>query len=79
MAGEHKVSEGNDSLNRLSAKDILQKSIDALNAKRINCESILEDVNHPLSKLLFIDSASVISDCIEIVTETAREHGITVK
>lgn len=79
MSGEHKVSEGDDSLSRLNAKDILQKSIDALNAKRSNCESILEDMEHPISKLLFIDSASVISDCIEIVTETANEHGITVK
>lgn len=59
------------------ARDVLQRSIDALNAKRSNCESLLQDMNHPLSKLLFFDSASVIGDCIEIISETARECGIT--
>lgn len=76
MAGEHKVSSLDDSLNRLNARNALQKAIDALAVKRRNCESILEDMEHPLSKLLFLDSASVISDCIEIVSVTAREHGI---
>lgn len=76
MAGEHKVSKGNDNLNRFNARNALQKAIDALAVKQRNCESIVEDMEHPLSKLLFIDSASVIQDCIEIVSETAREHGI---
>lgn len=79
MAGEHKVSNLDDSFNRLNARNALQKAIDALTVKRRNCEFIIEDMEHPLSKLLFIDSASVIQDCIEIVSIAAREHGITVK
>lgn len=79
MLGEHKVSYLDDSFNRLNARNALQKAIDALTVKRRNCEFIIEDMEHPLSKLLFIDSASVIQDCIEIVSIAAREHGITVK
>ncbi len=59
------------------ARDALQKSLDALKAKRSNCESLLHDMEHPLSKLLFLDSASVTSECIGIISETARECGIT--
>lgn len=72
----HRFS-GSNSPDRLFARKILQESIDALAAKRMNNESLMRDMELPLTKLLFCDCMSVIQDCIEIIRETAREHGIT--
>lgn len=36
----------------------------------------MQKMEHPLSRLLFADSLSVIQECIELIKETVREHGI---
>lgn len=38
----------------------------------------LDDAGDHLLRLLFADSASVIQDCIELVSETAQKSGITI-
>jgi len=44
--------------------------------KQKDYENALQSADIPLLRLLFADSASAICDCIEIVSETARECGI---
>lgn len=34
-------------------------------------------MGHPIARLLFADSVSVIKDCIEIVNETALKYGVS--
>lgn len=62
----------------LDAVKILQKSIDTLAGKQKDYESALQNTgtDSHILRLLFADSASVIHDCIEMVSETAREYGI---
>ena len=57
-------------------KKILQKSVDVLAWKQNDYESALQDTNNSILRLLYADSVSVIGDCIELVSETAREYGI---
>ncbi len=57
-------------------KNILQKSIDTLSDKKQDYESALQYADSHILRLLYADSASVIGDCIELVSETAREYGI---
>lgn len=57
-------------------KDILQRSVDVLAGKQKDYESALQDTDNSILRLLYADSASVIGDCIELVSETAREYGI---
>lgn len=57
-------------------KNILQRSVDALACKKENYESALQDTDNHILRLLYADSASVIGDCIELVSGTAREYGI---
>lgn len=56
---------------------ILQKSIAALDSKREHCEAIMQELDAPLAKLMFMDSASVIQECIEIIRETAHVYGVS--
>lgn len=56
--------------------EILQKSIDTLAGKQRDYESAMQDTNSNTLRLLYADSASVIQDCIEMVSETASEYGI---
>lgn len=72
----YRTSAGSNSQSRLDARDVLQKSIDALAMKQKDYESALQGADLPSLRLLFADSASVICDCIGIVSETARECGI---
>lgn len=57
-------------------KNILQRSVDALVWKQKDYESALQDTDNQILRLLYADSASVIGDCIELVSGTAREYGI---
>ncbi len=57
-------------------KNILQRSVDALTCKKEDYESALQDADNNILRLLYADSASVIGDCIDLVSETAREYGI---
>lgn len=60
----------------LDSKKILQSSIDTLINRQKDYESALQDTDNHLLRLLYADSASVIQDCIEIVSETASKYGI---
>ena len=73
----YRTSTGSNSQNRLDAKDVLQRSIDALAVKRQDYESAMEGADLPMLRLLFADSISVIGDCIEIVNETALKCGVS--
>lgn len=57
-------------------KNILQRSVDALACKKEDYESALQDTDNNILRLLYADSASVIGDCIALVSGTAREYGI---
>lgn len=57
-------------------KKILQESVDVLTWKQKDYESALQDTDNSILRLLYADSVSVIGDCIELVSETAREYGI---
>ena len=57
-------------------KKILQKSVGILAGKQKDYESALLDTDNHILRLLYADSVSVIGDCIELVSEAARENGI---
>lgn len=44
--------------------------------KQLDYESAIQDTDNDTLRLLYADSASVIGDCIEMVSETAHEYGI---
>lgn len=58
-----------------------KKSVSALADKRrdyLSAFEILDDTGDFTARLLFADSASVIQDCIEIISDAAREYGIPI-
>lgn len=56
-------------------KKILLESIDVLARRQKDYESALQDTDSRMLRILYADSASVIGECIELVSETAREYG----
>lgn len=50
--------------------------MDAFAWKQNYYESAMQDADDHILRLLYADSASVISGCIEIISETARKYGI---
>ncbi|MCM1219834.1 MAG: hypothetical protein NC548_35635 [Lachnospiraceae bacterium] len=59
-------------------KNILQKSINTLSGRQRDYESALQEADSPMLRLLYADSASVIGDCIEVISGTAREYGVPI-
>ena len=63
------------------AEVLFKKAVSALTDKRkdyLSALGILDDTGDYILRLLFLDSASVIQDCIEIVSDAAREYGIPI-
>ena len=63
------------------AEVLFKKAVSALTDKRkdyLSALGSLDDTGDYILRLLFLDSASVIQDCIEIVSDAAREYGIPI-
>ena len=63
------------------AEVLFKKAVSALTDKRkdyLSALGSLDDTGDYIQRLLFLDSASVIQDCIEIVSDAAREYGIPI-
>ena len=65
----------------LDAEGLFKKAVSALTDKRrdyLSALGSLDDTGDYILRLLFVDSASVIQDCIEIISDAAREYGIPI-
>ena len=63
------------------AEVLFKKAVSALTDKRkdyLSALGSLDDTGDYILRLLFLDSASVIQDCIEIVSDAACEYGIPI-
>jgi hypothetical protein len=57
-------------------KGILLESMDVLAEKKKDYEDAMEHTDISLLRLLYADSASVIGDCIEVISGIIRKYGI---
>lgn len=74
-----KDADSNEEIPKLDAGKFFHKSVSALAEKRkdyLSAFEKLDDTGDFILKLLFADSASVIQDCIEIISEVANEYDI---
>ena len=65
----------------LDAEGLFKRIVSALTDKwrdYLSALGSLDDTGDYISRLLFVDSASVIQDCIEIISDAAREYGIPI-
>lgn len=81
MKSRQKQASSNEEFPKLDAGEFFKKSVSALDDKRrdyLSAFEILDDTGDFTARLLFADSASVIQDCIEIISDAAREYGIPI-
>lgn len=65
----------------LDAEGLFKRIVSALTDKRRNYLSALGSLDNTgdyILRLLFVDSASVIQDCIKIISDAACEYGIPI-
>lgn len=65
----------------LDAEGLFKRIVSALTDKwrdYLSALGSLDDTGDYILKLLFVDSASVIQDCIEIISDAACEYGIPI-
>ena len=63
------------------AEVLFKKAVSALTDKQrdyLSALGSLDDTGDYILRLLFVDSASVIQDCIEIISDAARKYGIPI-
>ena len=78
-AGRTKTNYINAEPQSLDSEVFFKKTVSALTDKRrdyLSALGSLDDTGDYILRLLFVDSASVIQDCIEIISDAARKYGI---
>ena len=77
--GRTKTNYINAEPQSLDSEVFFKKTVSALTDKRrdyLSALGSLDDTGDYILRLLFVDSASVIQDCIEIISDAARKYGI---
>ncbi len=80
-AGRTKTNYINAEPQSLDSEVFFKKTVSALTDKRrdyLSALGSLDDTGDYILRLLFVDSASVIQDCIEIISDAARKYGIQI-
>lgn len=80
-AGRTKTNYINAEPQSLDSEVFFKKTVSALTDKRrdyLSALGSLDDTGDYILRLLFVDSASVIQDCIEIISDVARKYGIQI-
>ena len=78
-AGRTKTNYINAEPQSLDAEVFFKKTVSALTDKQrdyLSALGSLDDTGDYILRLLFVDSASVIQDCMEIISDAARKYGI---